>query len=387
MEGWLAGHREACGSAATAASGGAAEATADPPPTLARPPVEPLAENSFDCPICLEILCEPVTLPCGHSFCAACVTDTLAAAAARCPSCRAEVPGRVAGDLRVNRLLEQVVHAKAPAAYDARRAALDAPSPTVSEAGTWVVVVDPLSPASLVVLGLLAVLKAPVTIEREGMLWSDDKRRPEWVKDSLREGVPRLELRGAARNGNWANLLYLSTAPDGAWGVAFPDRMTMFHFNNRDYVLISNAGQPGGAAIVDLADRRIVQCVPCGPGLDTPTYLPLLKSVVAVKVGKLKGRDAEGLTKTYEPGRGLYLFDVAPLAAGGEVALRIVETPGLCFRLDALEPEANNLVAVATGEKQADHFTIFDAATGRIIATEPAFGDIQRTLLRRDDSR
>ena len=44
---------------------------------------------------------------------------------------------------------------------------------------------DPLSPASLVVLGLLAVLKAPVTIEREGMLWSDDKRRPEWVKDSL----------------------------------------------------------------------------------------------------------------------------------------------------------------------------------------------------------
>ena len=202
VEGWLGGHREACGSAATAASGGAAEATADPPPTLARPPVEPLAENSFDCPICLEILCEPVTLPCGHSFCAACVTDTLAAAAARCPSCRAEVPGRVAGDLRVNRLLEQVVHAKAPAAYDARRAALDAPSPTVSEAGTWVVVVDPLSPASLVVLGLLAVLKAPVTIEREGMLWSDDKRRPEWVKDSLREGVPRLELRGAARNGN-----------------------------------------------------------------------------------------------------------------------------------------------------------------------------------------
>ena len=50
---------------------------------------------------------------------------------------------------------------------------------------------------SPVVLGLLAVLKAPVTIEREGMLWSDDKRRPEWVKDSLREGVPRLELRGA----------------------------------------------------------------------------------------------------------------------------------------------------------------------------------------------
>lgn len=199
LEDWAAGHRQACGGAATAASGDA-EATEDPPPTLARPPVEPLAKSSFDCPICLEILCEPMTLPCGHNFCATCVTDTLAAAAARCPSCRAEVPGRVAGDLRVNRLLEQVVHAKAPAAYAARLAALDAPAPTAAKAGTWVVVVDPLSPASLVVLGLLAVLKAPVTIERQGMMYSDDKRRPEWVKDSPRDGVPRLELREAGQN-------------------------------------------------------------------------------------------------------------------------------------------------------------------------------------------
>ena len=183
---WKSGHKAACGVAA-------------PAPAEATPShVEPLDESSFDCAVCLQLLCEPTTLPCGHSFCRGCIADTLTAAAARCPACRSAVPARVAGDLRVNRLLEQVVHARSPDAYAARRAALaaapraGAPEPP----SRWTVVADLLSPASLAVLALVDVLGAPVAVSFEGMTYCDDKRRPEWARpEAPGTGVPRLECR------------------------------------------------------------------------------------------------------------------------------------------------------------------------------------------------
>ncbi|KAJ1477065.1 hypothetical protein T484DRAFT_1631734 [Baffinella frigidus] len=41
-----------------------------------------------ECPICLALLCEPVTTPCGHSFCRTCLVSTLRRNMKKCPSCR-----------------------------------------------------------------------------------------------------------------------------------------------------------------------------------------------------------------------------------------------------------------------------------------------------------
>jgi len=55
-----------------------------------------------ECAICLALLCEPITTPCGHSFCRPCLVSTLRKNKKKCPSCRCvcEVGGRGRVSLR-----------------------------------------------------------------------------------------------------------------------------------------------------------------------------------------------------------------------------------------------------------------------------------------------
>uniref|UniRef100_A0A8C5MSU8 Uncharacterized protein n=1 Tax=Leptobrachium leishanense TaxID=445787 RepID=A0A8C5MSU8_9ANUR len=57
--------------------------------------------DELTCSICLNIYTDPVTLPCGHSFCRTCIGDVLdtqeGSGAYKCPECRAESQERLAG--------------------------------------------------------------------------------------------------------------------------------------------------------------------------------------------------------------------------------------------------------------------------------------------------
>ena len=51
--------------------------------------VATLPHHLLECPICLQLLCEPLTTPCGHSFCRPCLVSTLRKNKKKCPTCRA----------------------------------------------------------------------------------------------------------------------------------------------------------------------------------------------------------------------------------------------------------------------------------------------------------
>lgn len=55
------------------------------------PEEEPLNIADVSCPVCLSIEVEPVTMPCSHSICKTCFTDTVLIANKECPLCRTRI--------------------------------------------------------------------------------------------------------------------------------------------------------------------------------------------------------------------------------------------------------------------------------------------------------
>ncbi|XP_030055855.1 E3 ubiquitin-protein ligase RNF169 [Microcaecilia unicolor] len=75
----------------------------------ARPPKEAAALLSLEesvCPVCLEILLEPVTLPCRHSLCLPCFRRTVELVSLRCPLCRLRVSSWARRCARDNTLVD-----------------------------------------------------------------------------------------------------------------------------------------------------------------------------------------------------------------------------------------------------------------------------------------
>jgi hypothetical protein len=73
-------------------------------------------EAALICAVCKELLCLPISLPCGHNFCKSCAEKSLATKR-ECPSCRAAVP---AVALRVNTALAEIIRDNAGPLFTAR---------------------------------------------------------------------------------------------------------------------------------------------------------------------------------------------------------------------------------------------------------------------------
>lgn len=48
-----------------------------------------LSLSALECGVCLSLVCQPISLSCGHSFCRSCLVSTLRRNKKKCPTCRA----------------------------------------------------------------------------------------------------------------------------------------------------------------------------------------------------------------------------------------------------------------------------------------------------------
>ncbi|ELW68303.1 Tripartite motif-containing protein 65 [Tupaia chinensis] len=71
-----------------------------------------LLEDKLTCAICLELFQEPVTLPCGHNFCEACIRKSWGRCGKECPECRDPFPD--GAELRRNVALSGVLEVGRP---------------------------------------------------------------------------------------------------------------------------------------------------------------------------------------------------------------------------------------------------------------------------------
>ncbi|XP_064198257.1 bloodthirsty-related gene family, member 12 [Anguilla rostrata] len=75
--------------------------------SLGSPGGRSLTEEQFQCSICLEVFVEPVSTPCGHSFCKACLQGYWThSKQCVCPMCKKNFPRRP--ELSVNRVLAEI---------------------------------------------------------------------------------------------------------------------------------------------------------------------------------------------------------------------------------------------------------------------------------------
>lgn len=65
----------------------------------------------LECPLCLFLMCEPVTMSCGHTFCRRCVGSCLPS---KCPTCKERLKQREVKSMKNNVLLISVAEKCCP---------------------------------------------------------------------------------------------------------------------------------------------------------------------------------------------------------------------------------------------------------------------------------
>ncbi len=191
-------------------------------------------------------------------------------------------------------------------------------------------------------------------------------------------GAIRLSDLGAALEGRWENASTISAALDGSFGSAFPDRGARFDAAGRSLLIIVNAGEGGGATLIDLASRAVVQRVEAPRGLDTPVVQSKHRRLVSVGTGKRKSRGETELDRETEADHVVVTFEIDD--EDGAPRLRAVqhELPEHTFGVAGVGADGRFVLIAAGDGKKADLLLVFDAERRDVVARTDAKGEVAR---------
>jgi Lon protease-like protein len=80
-----------------------------------------VTSDEFDCCLCSSLLFQPVTTPCGHSYCKSCLQRALDHGIAQCPLCRTQLHLGIGANLCVNVAFDKILSMSFPQEYEERR--------------------------------------------------------------------------------------------------------------------------------------------------------------------------------------------------------------------------------------------------------------------------
>jgi len=170
-----------------------------------------------------------------------------------------------------------------------------------------------------------------------------------------------------------------SAAVDGTFGTSFVDRLGVFTRGDDRFILAANAGPDGGAVVLCVRERRIVQRLEVPHGLETLTFLPAQRMVVASAAGKHKERQQPRVIKTRRPRPELWLFPISE-SESHPLGSQRRAMPLNTFRIVPIAPDANGLLFVTAGTGSVpNEVLIYDVAADQVRSRAAAFGQIRRT--------
>lgn len=99
----------------------AMEGTEAQPVSHAIAPTVPSLQSMMECPICISLICEPITISCGHSFCRVCLKHSTLLGAKKCPICR-EITHLNVDEAQESQMLKSLALMTNPSLYAERLA-------------------------------------------------------------------------------------------------------------------------------------------------------------------------------------------------------------------------------------------------------------------------
>lgn len=94
----------------------------NPVESIPQRPIDPEAvdKDDFDCALCFRLLWQPVTTPCGHTYCRACLDRSLDHKP-ECPLCKSSIPGFQKSNNGVTEFVEATIKRMLPGEYCQRQ--------------------------------------------------------------------------------------------------------------------------------------------------------------------------------------------------------------------------------------------------------------------------